>query len=62
MYQPSSGGIGEAVAGALADNAGITIKQLAVREVPRSGTKDFLLDRFGISAKQIKEAVKEVLA
>ncbi|XP_071809476.1 transketolase-like isoform X1 [Asterias amurensis] len=56
------GGIGEAVAGALAGNAGITIKQLAVREVPRSGTKDFLLDHFGISAKQIKEAVKEVLA
>ncbi|XP_038054205.1 transketolase-like isoform X2 [Patiria miniata] len=56
------GGIGEAVAGALAAHSGIVIKSLCVREVPRSGTKDFLMDHFGISAKQIKEAVKELLA
>ncbi|XP_022102471.1 transketolase-like protein 2 isoform X2 [Acanthaster planci] len=56
------GGIGEAVAGALAGNSGIIIRSLAVGEVPRSGSKDFLLDHFGISAKQIQETVKAMLA
>ena len=50
------------MASALAGNTGIIIKSLCVQEVPRSGTKDFLLDHFGISAKQIAEAVKELLA
>jgi len=53
-----SGGIGEAVSGALADQEGIRIHRLFVKEVPRSGTPDALLDRYGISAKHIVNAVK----
>jgi transketolase len=32
-----------------------------VREIPRSGQPEELLDRYGISAKHIVEAVKKVL-
>jgi transketolase len=56
------GGIGEAVAGALAGSADVVIKSLCVRVVPRSGKKDQLLDLFGISSKHIQAAVKEMLA
>ena len=45
----AAGGIGDAVAEAVAD-AGYTVHRLAVREIPRSGKPDELLDRFGISA------------
>ena len=38
--------------------AGIAVHRLAVREIPRSGKPDELLDRFGISAKHIVEAVR----
>jgi len=31
-----------------------------VREIPRSGQPEELLDRYGISAKHIVEAVKKV--
>ncbi|MBI4486494.1 MAG: transketolase, partial [Acidobacteria bacterium] len=55
-----AGGIGDAVAGAVAD-AGLTVRRLAVRQIPRSGKPEELLDRYGISAKQIVEAVREVL-
>ena len=34
------------------------IKHLCVREIPRSGKPEELLDRFGISARRIVEAVK----
>ncbi|MCX6566015.1 MAG: transketolase [Candidatus Aminicenantes bacterium] len=51
------GGIGDAVASALAGKADIT--RLCVREIPRSGKPDELLDRFGISARRIVEAVKK---
>ena len=51
------GGIGDAVAEAVA-GAGLTVRRLAVREIPRSGKPEELLDRFGISAKHIVEAVK----
>jgi transketolase len=53
----SSGGIGDAVADAVAA-AGFTVHRLAVREIPRSGQPDELLDRYGISARHIVEAVK----
>ena len=53
----AAGGIGDAVAEAVAD-AGFTVHRLAVREIPRSGKPEELLDRFGISAKHIVEAVK----
>jgi transketolase len=53
----AAGGIGDAVAAAVAD-AGMTVHRLAVREIPRSGKPDELLDRFGISARHIVEAVQ----
>jgi transketolase len=53
----AAGGIGDAVAEAVAD-AGLTVKRIAVREIPRSGKPEELLDRFGISAKHIAEAVR----
>ena len=55
----AAGGLGDAVAGAVA-SAGLTVTRLAVREIPRSGKPDELLDRFGISARHIVEAVKTV--
>jgi len=53
----AAGGIGDAVAEAVAD-AGLTVRRLAVREIPRSGKEDELLERFGISAKHIVEEVR----
>jgi transketolase len=53
------GGIGDAVAAAVAD-AGFTVHRLAVREIPRSGKPEELLDRFGISATHIVSAVRAV--
>ena len=53
------GGIGDAVASAIASD-GFTVERLAVREIPRSGTPDELLDRFGISARHIVAAVRRV--
>jgi len=44
---------------AVAD-AGFEVHRLAVREIPRSGKPDELLDRFGISARHIMEAVRAV--
>jgi transketolase len=51
-----AGGIGDAVASAIAA-AGFTVHRLAVREIPRSGTPDELLDHYGISSKHIVDAV-----
>ena len=51
-----SGGLGDAVARAVAP-AGLTVKRLAVPEIPRSGKPDELLDKFGISARHIVNAV-----
>jgi transketolase len=53
----ATGGIGDAVAEAVAD-AGLTVHRLAVREIPRSGKPDELLERFGISAGHIVGAVR----
>jgi transketolase len=52
-----SGGIGDAVARAVAP-AGLSVTRLAVREIPRSGRPDELLDKFGISAQHIIAAVR----
>jgi transketolase len=57
----ATGGIGDAVAAAVAD-AGFTVHRLAVREIPRSGKPEELLDRFGISAAHIVSAVKALSA
>jgi transketolase len=53
----AAGGIGDAVASAIAPG-GFTVRRLAVREIPRSGKPEELMDRYGISAKQIVEAVR----
>jgi transketolase len=52
-----AGGIGDAVSEAVGD-AGIRVHRIAVREIPRSGKPEELLDRFGISAAHIVAAVK----
>jgi transketolase len=51
-----SGGIGDAVSEALGES-GIKVQRLAVREIPRSGKPDELLERFGISSGHIVRAV-----
>ncbi len=55
----AAGGIGDAVAEAVA-SAGLTVRRLAVRAIPRSGKPDELLDRYGISANHIVKAVRAV--
>ena len=53
----AGGGIGDAVSEAVA-SAGMTVERLAVREIPRSGKPEELVDRYGISAKYIVKAVQ----
>ena len=55
----AGGGLGEAVAGALAGKA--VLKHLCVRELPRSGKPDELLERYGISASHIIRAARELV-
>jgi len=57
----AEGGLGEAVAGALAP-AGLRVHRLAVRELPRSGPPDELLARSGIDADAIAETVRTLVA
>jgi transketolase len=54
-----AGGIGDAVSEAIA-GAGYAVRRLAVREIPRSGQPEELLDRYGISARHIADAVRSV--
>ncbi|PIO13802.1 hypothetical protein AB205_0122500 [Aquarana catesbeiana] len=58
----AAGGIGDAVASALAGEPGFIVQSLAVRGVPRSGKPTELLEMFGISSKCIVEAVKSTFA
>ena len=53
----ATGGLGDAVSEAVA-SAGYGVQRLAVREVPRSGQPEELLDRYGISARHIVDAVR----
>jgi transketolase len=53
----AAGGIGDAVSAAVGD-AGIPVYRLAVPEVPRSGRPEELLDKYGISARHIVDAVR----
>lgn len=53
------GGIGEAVLSALAGHQ-VKFVHLAVREVPRSGPPEVLLEKYGISAKDIVNAVNKL--
>lgn len=55
------GGLGEAVIAALADQTNIKIAHLAVPEVARSGKSAELLNKYGIDAQHIAEAVKKFL-
>ena len=55
-----AGGIGDAVADAVAE-AGMTVKRIAVREIPRSGKPEELLVRFGISSNHIVDAVRALV-
>jgi transketolase len=54
------GGLGDAVLNAVINN-GIRVYKLAVREVPRSGKPEELLEHFGISAGSIVRKVKELI-
>ncbi len=56
----AAGGLGDAVSEAVA-HAGFSVHRLAVREIPRSGQPDELVDRFGISARHIIETVRRVV-
>jgi transketolase len=53
----AAGGLGDAVAEAVS-GAGFGVRRLAVREIARSGKPDELLDRYGISAAHIVDAVR----
>ena len=55
----ATGGLGDAVAEAVAP-AGFSVHRLAVRELPRSGQPTELLDRYGISARHIVDAVRRL--
>lgn len=56
------GGLGEAVCSAVACCRDITVKKLAVQEVPRSGKSAELLEKYGISANCIVKAVNQILS
>jgi transketolase len=55
----AEGGLGDAVLSALATD-GVIVHKLAVRELPRSGKPEELLDRYGISARQIVEKARSL--
>jgi transketolase len=55
----AGGGLGDAVAMALAGRA--PIRHLCVRELPRSGKAEELLDICGISARHIVAGVKDII-
>jgi len=51
------GGLGDAVLNAVGNKA--VVVKLAVREIPRSGPPDALLDKYGISRTHIADAVRK---
>jgi len=53
----AAGGLGDAVSEAVWDQ-GFTVQRLAVREIPRSGGPEELLEHYGISAAAIVKAVQ----
>ncbi|CAG5115215.1 unnamed protein product [Candidula unifasciata] len=58
----AEGGLGEAVAGSVSHQSGITVKRLFVPEIPRSGKSEELLEKYGISANCIVKAVENFLS
>ncbi|HET6676526.1 MAG TPA: transketolase [Nitrospiraceae bacterium] len=55
------GGIGDAVLSALASEA-VRVHKLAVREIPHSGRPEELIDHYGIGARSIVDASKQIVA
>jgi transketolase len=53
------GGLGDAVAGELSIE-GARVTRLAVRELPHSGTKDELLEKYGINHEAIVDTVRKI--
>ena len=53
------GGLGDAVLNAVGNQAKVV--KLAIREIPRSGPPEALLDKYGISSRHIVDAVKKLL-
>ena len=54
------GGLGEAVLAVVGEEPDIVVTRLAVTEVPRSGRSQELLDKYGISAQHIVNAVLQI--
>lgn len=54
------GGLGDAVSAAVGSRA--PVYRLGIARLPRSGTKDELLDRYGISRRSIEEKVLQLAA
>ncbi len=54
----AEGGLGDAVLNAVGNKANVL--KLAVREIPRSGPPDALLDKYGISSSHIIDAVRNL--
>jgi len=57
----AEGGLGDAVAAAVADVGTIVVAKLAVREIPRSGAPQQLLEHYGIGRGAIATRVRELL-
>jgi transketolase len=57
----AAGGLGDAVSEAIASE-GFSVRRLAVREIPRSGQPEELLERYGISARHVADAVRSLAA
>ena len=55
----AEGGLGDAVLDAVGNNANVV--KLAVREIPRSGPPEALIDKYGISSRHICDAVRNSL-
>ncbi len=55
------GGLGDVVLSALAKEA-VQVHKLAVREIPHSGKPDELIDHYGIGARSIVDAAKQIVA
>ena len=55
------GGLGEAVCSALSEEPNVCVRRLAVTGIPRSGPGSVLMDMFGISARHIVDAVKDIV-
>jgi transketolase len=54
------GGLGDAVLSAVGSE-GIRVHKLAIRAIPHSGKPEELVDHFGIGARSIVEAAKQIL-